>query len=218
MGAFSFVGGLADRYRHGRILLLGDAAHRVTPRGGTGLNTAVADGFDLGWKLGWVMRGWAAASLLESYEAERRPVAEHNLQRSLDPAGSRRRAADEVHVDLGPRIPHVWLTPHSGIPYGTRDPSTVDLVTDGLTVITTADTARGQRLSTPTTGDGTAPVTVRRVDRMTARAIGAGRAGGVVLRPDGVPLGQLALEMRADLAAAVASIGAADRAASPAAG
>ncbi len=79
------MGGIADRYRHGRVFLLGDAAHRVTPRGGTGLNTAVADGFDLGWKLAWVMLGWADPSLLDSYEAERRPVAEHNLRQIAGP-------------------------------------------------------------------------------------------------------------------------------------
>ncbi len=218
VGAFSFVAGLADGYRKGRIFLLGDAAHRVTPRGGTGLNTAVADGFDLGWKLGWVMRGWAAESLLESYEAERRPVAEHNLRRSLDPAGSRRRAAEEVHVDLGPRIPHVWLPRHPGNSGGLHNASTLDLVTDGLTVITTGDDDATQRFSMPKAVAGGPPVTVRRVDRMTLRAVGAGRADGVALRPDGVPLGQLAFEIRADLAAAAASIAAADRAASSAAG
>ena len=69
----------------------------------------------------------------------------------------------------------------------------------------------------PTIDDGGAPVTVRRVDRMTLRAVGAGRAAGIVLRPDGVPLGQLAFEMRADLAAAAASIAAVDRAVSLAA-
>jgi 2-polyprenyl-6-methoxyphenol hydroxylase-like FAD-dependent oxidoreductase len=86
-GAFTFAAQLADRFREGRIFLAGDAAHRVTPRGGTGMNTAIADGFDLGWKLTWVLRGWAGPELLDSYESERRPVAEHNVARSADPAG-----------------------------------------------------------------------------------------------------------------------------------
>ena len=93
------------------VFLVGDAAHRVTPRGGTGMNTAIADGYDLGWKLGWVLRGWAGRELLDSYEAERRPVAEHNVARSADPSGSRRRVDQELHADLGGRIPHVWLPP-----------------------------------------------------------------------------------------------------------
>ena len=61
------------------------------PRGATGLNTAIRDGFDLGWKLAWVLRGWAGADLLESYERERRPVAEFNAQRSGGPAGTNAR-------------------------------------------------------------------------------------------------------------------------------
>ena len=182
IGAFSFVGGIAGRYRDGRAFLLGDAAHRVTPRGGTGLNTAVADGFDLGWKLAWVMRGWTDESLLGSYEVERRPVAEHNLNRSLDPIGSRRSVIGEVHVDLGPRLPHLWLPSDGRHPDGGRR-STLDLLTTGLTVIT-ADADAAVAATTQRTGV-TAPVTVWRLDRMTARAVGAGPTGSV-LRPDGI--------------------------------
>ena len=52
------------------------------------MNTALRGGHDLGWKLGWVLRGWAGPKLLDSYEAERRPVAAHNVARSADPEGS----------------------------------------------------------------------------------------------------------------------------------
>jgi 2-polyprenyl-6-methoxyphenol hydroxylase-like FAD-dependent oxidoreductase len=58
-GAFSFAAQVADRYRAGRAFLVGDAAQRMTPRGGMGMNTAVAEGHDLGWKLAWVHQGWA---------------------------------------------------------------------------------------------------------------------------------------------------------------
>ena len=68
IGSFSFSAKLADRFRQGRTFLVGDAAHRVTPRGGTGMNTAMHDGFDLGWKLAWVLRGWGEAGLLDTYE------------------------------------------------------------------------------------------------------------------------------------------------------
>jgi len=81
---------LAARFRDGSVFLIGDAAHRVTPRGATGLNTAIRDGYDLGWKLAWVLRGWAGEGLLHTYETERRPVAEHNAARSADPNGSER--------------------------------------------------------------------------------------------------------------------------------
>ncbi|WP_019634403.1 FAD-dependent monooxygenase [Actinomadura atramentaria] len=66
---------LADRYRSGRVFLAGDAAHLNPPWGGHGFNTGVGDAVDLGWKLAAVLSGWAPAGLLDSYEAERRPVA-----------------------------------------------------------------------------------------------------------------------------------------------
>ncbi|MGW5055637.1 FAD-dependent monooxygenase [Actinokineospora sp. NPDC004072] len=66
---------LVDRYRVGRVLLAGDAAHIHPPAGGQGLNLGVQDAVNLGWKLAAQVRGWAPAPLLDSYEAERRPVA-----------------------------------------------------------------------------------------------------------------------------------------------
>ena len=105
---------VAERLRDGSVFLIGDAAHRVTPRGATGMNTAIRDGFDLGWKLAWVMRGWAGDALLDSYEAERRPVAEHNAARSADPSGSIRSVTEELRADLGGRIAHLWLPGEDG--------------------------------------------------------------------------------------------------------
>jgi hypothetical protein len=69
---------LADRYRVGRIFIAGDAAHLHPPFGGQGLNTGVQDAFNLGWKLSAVVKG-ADASLLDSYENERRTVASSML-------------------------------------------------------------------------------------------------------------------------------------------
>ncbi|MBR8643260.1 rifampin monooxygenase [Streptomyces tuirus] len=66
---------LADRYRAGRALLAGDAAHIHPPTGGQGLNLGIQDAFNLGWKLAAEVRGWAPEGLLDSYHAERRPVA-----------------------------------------------------------------------------------------------------------------------------------------------
>ncbi|MFE9428024.1 FAD-dependent monooxygenase [Kitasatospora sp. NPDC006697] len=66
---------LADRYRVGRVLLAGDAAHIHSPAGGQGLNTGVQDAYNLGWKLGRVLRSGAPDALLDTYEEERRPVA-----------------------------------------------------------------------------------------------------------------------------------------------
>ncbi|MFE6177347.1 FAD-dependent oxidoreductase [Streptomyces sp. NPDC056464] len=66
---------LADRFRDGRVFLAGDAAHIHSPAGGQGLNTSVQDAYNLGWKLGAVLRDGAAEALLETYEEERRPIA-----------------------------------------------------------------------------------------------------------------------------------------------
>ncbi|MBB3662061.1 2-polyprenyl-6-methoxyphenol hydroxylase-like FAD-dependent oxidoreductase [Prauserella sediminis] len=66
---------LAERYRVGRVLLAGDAAHVHPPLGGQGLNLGIQDAFNLGWKLAAEVAGWAPEGLLDSYESERRPVA-----------------------------------------------------------------------------------------------------------------------------------------------
>ncbi|MCP2256608.1 2-polyprenyl-6-methoxyphenol hydroxylase [Streptoalloteichus tenebrarius] len=65
---------MADRYRRGRVLIAGDAAHVHPPTGGQGMNTGIQDAYNLGWKLAHVLRG-APESLLDTYETERRPVA-----------------------------------------------------------------------------------------------------------------------------------------------
>ncbi|MFE3442780.1 rifampin monooxygenase [Nocardia sp. NPDC059180] len=67
---------LAERYRVGRVLLAGDAAHIHPPIGGQGLNLGVQDAVNLGWKLAGQIHGWAPETLLDTYQAERHPVAE----------------------------------------------------------------------------------------------------------------------------------------------
>ncbi|MEV0878237.1 rifampin monooxygenase [Micromonospora echinofusca] len=74
---------LAERYRIGRVLLAGDAAHVHPPTGGQGLNLGIQDAFNLGWKLAAEIDGWAPAGLLDSYQAERRPVAADVLDNTL---------------------------------------------------------------------------------------------------------------------------------------
>ena len=71
---------LADRYRNDRVFLAGDAAHLNPPWGGHGFNTGIGDAVNIGWKLAAVLEGWGGDSLLASYEAERRAVAEQTIQ------------------------------------------------------------------------------------------------------------------------------------------
>ncbi|WP_037311171.1 FAD-dependent monooxygenase [Amycolatopsis orientalis] len=65
----------AARYRHGRVFLAGDAAHVHLPIGAQGMNTGIQDALNLGWKLGAAVHGWAPGHLLDTYHAERHPVA-----------------------------------------------------------------------------------------------------------------------------------------------
>jgi 2-polyprenyl-6-methoxyphenol hydroxylase-like FAD-dependent oxidoreductase len=69
---------VAEKFGRGRIFIGGDAAHLFTPTGGLGYNTAIEDAVNLGWKLAAVLKGQAAPRLLETYEIERRPLAERN--------------------------------------------------------------------------------------------------------------------------------------------
>jgi 2-polyprenyl-6-methoxyphenol hydroxylase-like FAD-dependent oxidoreductase len=96
---------LAGQYRRGRVLLAGDAAHCHPPTGGQGLNTSIQDAYNLGWKLAAVLDG-APESLLETYEQERRPIAQEVLglsERLLEAAQKRdlRRGREVSQLDLG---------------------------------------------------------------------------------------------------------------------
>ncbi|MFD6445843.1 FAD-dependent monooxygenase [Promicromonospora sp. NPDC060204] len=71
---------LADRYRSGRVLVAGDAAHAHAPFGGQGMLTGLGDAENLAWKLGLVVRGLASEALVDTYEAERRPLAAEVLR------------------------------------------------------------------------------------------------------------------------------------------
>ncbi|KOU15596.1 2-polyprenyl-6-methoxyphenol hydroxylase [Streptomyces sp. WM6372] len=74
---------VAERLRHGRILLAGDAAHAIPPIGGLGMNTGIADVHNLCWKLAGVLRGWAGPGLLDTYATEREPVAHRTLRQAV---------------------------------------------------------------------------------------------------------------------------------------
>ncbi|TDC72095.1 aromatic ring hydroxylase [Actinomadura sp. GC306] len=84
--SWTVQGLLADGYRRGRVLFAGDAAHRQPPTVGLGLNSGVQDAHNLAWKLAAVLSGRAPDGLLDSYEAERRPVGAHNIDWALSAA------------------------------------------------------------------------------------------------------------------------------------
>jgi len=102
----------AARFRDRRIFLVGDAAHEMPPTGGFGGNTGVADAHDLAWKLALVTRGLAGDGLLDTYDAERRPVCDLIVEQAytryvlrVDPSLSREGMAppmDDASIELGP--------------------------------------------------------------------------------------------------------------------
>jgi 2-polyprenyl-6-methoxyphenol hydroxylase-like FAD-dependent oxidoreductase len=106
--AYRFSQRLADAFRAGRVFLAGDAAHVMAPFGARGLNSGVADAENLAWKLAWVLGGKASDALLDTYDAERRPVAVENLavttatMRFLAPHGPMRRAWRNLVLRMAP--------------------------------------------------------------------------------------------------------------------
>lgn len=82
IGSWAMTAQLAERYRVGRVFLVGDAAHRFPPTGGFGTNTGVQDAHNLAWKLRAVLEGTATETLLDTYESERKPVAALNSSQS----------------------------------------------------------------------------------------------------------------------------------------
>jgi 2-polyprenyl-6-methoxyphenol hydroxylase-like FAD-dependent oxidoreductase len=75
---------VAEKYQEGRVFLAGDAAHLNWPTGGFGMNTGVGDAVDIGWKLTAMLKGWGGAHLLDSYTAERKPIAMINVNEAAE--------------------------------------------------------------------------------------------------------------------------------------
>ena len=87
---------VATQFRHGRTFVLGDAAHRMPPAGGNGLNSAIQDAYNLSWKIGAVLRNAASEDLLDSYEAERRPLAQHTVATAFTGWGKNRDLTEAI--------------------------------------------------------------------------------------------------------------------------
>lgn len=90
---------MVDRYRNGRLFVAGDAAHIHPPIGGQGLNTGVQDAYNLAWKLALTVRGLATDDVLESYHAERHPVAKEVVGRTVHHARTVRHAGTGLSSD-----------------------------------------------------------------------------------------------------------------------
>ncbi len=198
----------AERFRDGRIFVAGDAAHNMPPTGGFGGNTGVADAHNLAWKLASVLDGSAGPGLLDTYDAERRPVGEFTTEQAytryvlrLDPELGK----DDIQpfvpdppIELGHRYRSsavvaesdddgsIHENPHepSGRP-GTRAPhvevdggSTLDLFGRGFVVLSASERWRAAAQGA---GIDAHPLgSAAAVD-----AYGTGADGAVLVRPDG---------------------------------
>lgn len=146
----------AERFRDGRVFLVGDAAHQMVPAGGFGANTAIHGAANLAWKLAWVIRGEASPRLLDSYDAERRPVAIATAQQATARGMQMMRQASTTAIAtddavmfgarygaepaiplafaddgaVGTRVPHAWLA---------EGRSTLDVAGRGCAVIAIGD-------------------------------------------------------------------------------
>ncbi|MET9748226.1 FAD-dependent oxidoreductase [Streptomyces ardesiacus] len=87
---------VARSYRSGRVLLAGDSAHEMSPTGAFGSNTGIQDAHNLAWKLAAVLEGWAGEALLDTYDTERRPVAEATSARAAH------RSVEHSHPGFAP--------------------------------------------------------------------------------------------------------------------
>jgi putative polyketide hydroxylase len=113
------AGATATRWSSDRVFLAGDAAHVMPPSGAFGANTGVQDAHNLAWKLALVLRGQADPSLLDSYEQERRPVAERTVDQAVLRAQDRPRLSRPGGVPAGPP-PDPAIRPDATVIFGYR--------------------------------------------------------------------------------------------------
>jgi putative polyketide hydroxylase len=154
----STVGGwVARTFRSGRAFIIGDAAHVLPPAGSYGANTAIADAHNLAWKIAAVESGYATERLLDTYDAERRPVARRTLQAAMALMQDRHSAnadvldhVDEVSMMFGYSYAEGWdgepadprkpsgqpglRAPHVRLLRDGCEESSLDLIGDGLTL------------------------------------------------------------------------------------
>jgi len=203
---------VAERFREGNVFLVGDAAHRTAPTGGTGMNTAIQSAQNLAWKLAAVLAGTAGPELLDTYEPERRPSGERNLLRSRGQLQGISGVAADLGVVyssgavvagasddrpavieptdtacVGSRAPHAWLDVDG------RRVSTLDLFGDRFVLLVGARGEAWYDAALAVTRALDVPLGAIVIDGRDGRvtsdgwleSYGIGAEGAVLVRPDG---------------------------------
>jgi 3-(3-hydroxy-phenyl)propionate hydroxylase len=120
VGPYAYRDHLLDRFRHGSVFFIGDAAHVVSPFGARGGNSGIQDAYNLGWKLALVTAGRAPERLLDTYDAERQPAARQNLEvtsrtaRFLAPRSPAERTLRDAVIALARKYPFARALVNSG--------------------------------------------------------------------------------------------------------
>jgi 2-polyprenyl-6-methoxyphenol hydroxylase-like FAD-dependent oxidoreductase len=178
---------LAHTYRQGRVFLAGDSAHVHSTTGGQGMNCCMQDAYNLGWKLAFVVKGLARPALLDTYETERRPIAEQVIwaASSLHEIfmGHGKDIAERARKIRDPAFLDAVVGRCSGISYTYRDhvPKT-----DGLAPL--VGPAPGDRAPDVDLGGGRALFDLTRHPRCTLLALPSGERGAGKLELDLKPL------------------------------
>lgn len=200
----------AERWRVGNVFLAGDAAHRMTPAGGLGMNTGIQDVHNLCWKLAANLQGWAGPDLLDTYETERRPVAEHNVDRSVAIiTGDRGDGRTGLDVDLGftyastavvpdgadlparsdgdyePVVRPGSRAPHQWLEPGVCRVSTLDLFGPHFTLLMGLRGERWRLAAGEIAHELHVPMRYQAPGGTWAPAYGVEETGAVLVRPDG---------------------------------
>ncbi|MEU8150833.1 FAD-dependent monooxygenase [Nonomuraea sp. NPDC048901] len=204
---------IAERFGKGRVFLAGDAAHVHPPAGGFGANTGIHDAHNLAWKLAAVLQGWAGPGLLDTYDAERRPLGTAMAEQAMVRFRIRHgralpgdRLVDDIIVTLGyryastavpggvetePLSPSLELNgepgtraPHVWLRRGAEPFSTLDLFSDGFVLLTGPGGAAWADAATRVAKELSVPLRAVEVDAAVTAAYGIGDGGCALVRPD----------------------------------